>query len=521
MTGRLTPSVTVLGLVIALVLGSCGVTRASDDQAAPPSTSTTTTTAAPTTTSAGGPTTTAAGSTTTVPAFHVDQLSWKACDHGYQCASMPVPVDHTKPAGPTLELGLVRRPATNPDRRIGTLLVNPGGPGGSATDFVEQLPLPRGLTDRFDIVGFDPRGVGKSSGLDCHSHLQAIYDADPSPETPAERASYIAVSKTFVDECEKKYATLLPFLGTTNVARDMDLVRRALGEDQISYLGYSYGTSIGQEYARLFPTRVRAMVLDGVVDTTQTGLAFADAQAAGFDQALDAYLAHCDQTDCGFGRPAGPALDKILAQAEKQPIPSRRAGRPATPGVVNLALGEALKNEAFWPDLSQALQEARDGQGDGLVYLADQYLGRTSNGEYESGFEIYFAVSCLDQSWPHSPDAVLDAARATGARYPRIGEAIVSDYVRCALWPTPPQPLKPVPTTIKGLPPVVVISTTGDPATPYENGVKVAKRLPGAVLITNKGEQHTVFAQGKDCVDEPVVGYLVDLHVPKAGITCS
>jgi len=518
-TLRATRPVAALAVVILVLLGACGVTRSSDADGptvpttAGRSTSTTPkTTAPPITPGSSGP-------TTTTP--RIAPLNWKSCDGGYQCASMAVPVDHDRPNGPTLELGLVRRRATKPGQRIGTLMVNPGGPGGSATDFVEQLPLPRGLTDRFDILGFDPRGVGKSSGLDCHSHLQAIYDADPSPESTAERASYIKVSKSFVDECEKKYAKLLPFLGTPNVAKDMDLIRQALGEDQVSYLGYSYGTSIGQEYARLFPTRVRAMVLDGVVDTTQTGLAFADAQAAGFNQALDAYLAHCDKTDCGFGQPAGPALDKILSQAEKTPIPSRRAGRPATPGVVNLALGEALKNEAFWPDLSQALEQAQNGQGDGLVYLADEYLGRKADGQYEGGFEIYFAVSCLDQSWPHDPNAVLDAARATGVKYPRIGEAIVSDYVRCALWPTPSQPLKPVPTTIKGLPPIVVISTTGDPATPYENGVKVAQRLPGAVLITNKGEQHTIFAQGKDCVDEPVVSYLADLEVPKDGLTCS
>ena len=211
-------------------------------------------------------------------------LSWSACDGGFECASLRVPVDYAHPNGPKLSLAIARHRATRPDERIGSLLMNPGGPGGSAIDLIEHDPLPADLTKRFDVVGFDPRGVGRSSALNCHSHLQDMYDADSTIETPADRSHYLAVSRAFVDECRRKYGAVLPHLGTRNVARDMDRVRQALGDDQLTYVGYSYGTSIGEQYANLFPTHIRAMVLDGVVDSELTGLQAAAQQADGFER---------------------------------------------------------------------------------------------------------------------------------------------------------------------------------------------------------------------------------------------
>lgn len=454
------------------------------------------------------------------PSVPSSSLDWKDCDSGYQCAEMEVPLDHDNPAGDTIKLGLIRRPAEDPSQRIGSLLFNPGGPGGSAVEMVQQLPLPSELTDRFDIVGVDPRGVGSSSALDCHSHLREIYDADATMDDEADVDHYLTVSQEFVDECEAKYAALLPHLGTVDVAKDMDLVRAALGDDQLSYVGYSYGTSIGQQYARLFPDRVRALVLDGVVDPDQTGLEAAESQARGFDRALEAFVGNCGNGECGLDGDAKKAIDSVLAASESKPIPSADADRPATPGVVSLALAQALYSEYLWPDLGRALKDGLAGDGSGLVDLADYYLGSDGSGGYDGGFEIYFAVSCLDSQWPSDPDQVMDQAKKVGDRYPEIGESLVNDYVRCALWPTPPQPLKAIPADVEGLDPIVLISTTGDPATPYEAGVDVAKRTPGARLITNKGEGHTIFAQGKPCVDDAVVAYLVDLELPADGLTC-
>ncbi len=470
-------------------------------------------------------TTTVAGTTgdrtdTTEPADPAGSLEWSACESGLECAEMAVPLDHDDPGGETITLGLIRRPAEDPAKRIGSLLFNPGGPGGSAVEMVQQLPLPSELTDRFDIVGVDPRGVGESSALDCHSYLKDIYDADPTMEDEADVDRYLEVSQKFVDECESKYAELLPHLGTVDVAKDMDLVRAALGDEQLSYVGYSYGTSIGQQYARLYPERVRALVLDGVVDPDSTGLEAAADQARGFDRALDAFVEGCGNGECGLEGDANEAIKAVLAASEKAPIPSAVADRPATPGVVSLALAQALYSEFLWPDLGRALEDGLAGDGSGLVDLADYYLGSDGSGGYDSGFEIYFAVSCLDSQWPSEPDQVLDEAKVVGERYPEIGEALVNDYVRCALWPTPPEPLEPIPSDIEGLDPIVFISTTGDPATPYESGVRVAERTPGARLITNEGEGHTIFAQGKPCVDDAVVAYLVDLELPEDGLTC-
>lgn len=446
-------------------------------------------------------------------------LRWRACDGSAECAELTVPVDYARPDGPTLQLAIVRASRAKPDQRIGSLLVNPGGPGASAIETAEALSLPDGLTDRFDIVGFDPRGVGRSSPLDCRRHLQAIYDADASLDDQGDVDHYLSVSKAFVADCEAKYRDLLPHLGTVDVARDMDRVRAALGDEQVNYLGYSYGTSIGQQYARLFPTKVRTMVLDGVVDQSVSGLVAADTQAKGFEEALQAFIDYCNDEGC-HRDDTGTVVDRVIAAAERAPIPAPAADRPATPGVVELGISDALYADWRWPELATALDEADRGDGSALVDLADEYLGREPDGRYANGFEIYFAASCLDSVWPRDPQAVFDAAKETGRRYPRLGEALVNDYARCALWPVPPQPLKPIPSTIKGLAPMLVISTTGDPATPYENGVKVADAVPGAVLLTYEGEGHTIFGQGQRCVDGAVADYLVTARPPAADLTC-
>ncbi len=464
--------------------------------------------------------TTGGSSTTARPSDRQGTLQWSKCDGGFECARLRVPLDYADPGGRTLSLAIARHVASNPDQRIGSLLMNPGGPGGSAIDLIEHDPLSTGLTARFDIVGFDPRGVGRSSPLSCHSHIQEMYDADPVLDNATERSRYLSVSRAFVDECRRKYQTVLPHLGTLDVARDMEEVRKALGEDKLTYVGYSYGTSIGEQYAHLFPTRIRAMVLDGVVDSELTGIQGAARQADGFEHALDLFLADCaSRSSCGLGRTPGKVLDRVIATTAKRPIPAPNADRPATSGVVQLALGQGLYSTELWPQLASAIAEAGRNDGSGLVGLANDYLQRQPDGTYADSFEIYFAVNCLDSAWPRQPDAVLEAAKAVGKRDRRLGEGLVNDYVRCALWPAPPQPLPKL--TAPGSPPIVVISTTSDPATPYASGVAVAKRLPKGVLLTNVGEGHTAFGQGKQCIDGAVEDYLLTLQPPRTGLRCS
>ena len=493
-------------VVMATLLAACS-TSGGNEAAKEPTT----------TASSDAPTTNGDGKTPTTKAPEADArtIDWSDCGGGFQCGTMALPLDYSKPDGETIDVAVTRHPADDPDERIGALFLNPGGPGGSGIDLARNFGRAGEIGDRFDIVGFDPRGVGESSPLDCHSHLLDIYDADPSIDSAADRENTIDASQAFVDECEEKYGEVLPFLGTTDVARDMDEIRKALGDDQLNYLGYSYGTSLGQEYARQFPTHVRSMILDGVVDHAPDGLTTAETQAAGFETALDSYIAHCEEDGCGFGdQDAGDVIDEVAAAAEKAPIAASGADRDAGPGVVSLALAQALYAEQLWGQLSSALRDAQDGDGKGLVDLADMYLGGSS-------LEAYFAVSCLDDTWPTDPNDVIDASIEAEQDVPRFGGPIVVDYIRCAMWPAKAKPLEPVPADTKGLPPILVVSTTKDPATPYENGVAVADQIPGAVLVTNEGEGHTIVKQGKPCIDEIVDAYLVDLEVPEDGTTCS
>lgn len=475
-------------------------------------------------TSTDGSTTTSARPDGTAPQPEPEpgarSIDWEECGSGWECGTLEVPVDHDDPDGPTLELALNRHRAEDPDERRGVLLVNPGGPGASGVELARSLPRAGPIGDHFDLIGFDPRGTGESTPLDCHDNLAEMYGVDPTVDGEADRTALLEESQAFVDACEQRHGDLLPFLGTTDVARDVDAIRAALGEEQINYLGYSYGTSLGQEYARLFPQRVRAMILDGVVDHAPDGIETAAAQAAGFETALDNYVAHCDDEGCGLGMDARDAIAEVVASAEEAPIPASGEDRDAGPGEVSLALAQSLYAEQLWSSLSRALRDALDGEGDGLVQLADLYLRREPDGSYPTGTEVYFAVSCLDDTWPTDPDEFLAAATEAEEESPFFGGAITSDYIRCALWPTPPKPLAPVPADIEGLAPILVVSTTGDPATPYENGVAVADQIPGAVLVTNEGEGHTIVAQGKPCIDDIAAAYLVDLELPDDGTTC-
>lgn len=512
MTGGMRASRRVVTCLAALAVALGAFAACSDDEPEAKPTTTTTTTEATT----ASTTTTTEATTTTPP---LTALVWEECDGGFECATLDVPIDYEVPEGDQLTVALVRRVARLPEQRLGTILMNPGGPGASAINFVESIPLPTELTDRFDIVGFDPRGVGRSTPLDCHSRLQELYDADPTIDDDADRETLLTLSQAFVAECVDAHGDLLPHLGTVDVARDMERIRIAMGEPQVNYVGFSYGTAIGQQYARLFPASVRTMVLDGVVQPGITGLEGAVGQAQSFTAALDAFIAACDDRGCGLDEPAGQVIDEVIAASELAPIEATRS-RSATPGVVSLALAQGLYADELWPQLGRALSQASRGNGNGLVELADAYLQRRPDGTYTNMFEGYFAVSCLDSVWPKDPQMVMDHAALIGAAYPRLGEALVNDYVRCPMWPTEAEPLPPVPSDIADLSPVLIISTTGDPATPYAAGVAVREQIPGSVLVTNVANGHTAFAQGVPCIDDTVTRYIVDGVAPAEDLIC-
>ena len=483
-------------LAVTLVTSACATEAdrdpLADDTTAPPDTST--------------------PSDGTSSPFTPEPIDWSSCPFG-ECASVRVPLDYARPDGRLIELGVVRVPATGD--RTGALFMNPGGPGAAAIDFAAGVAmlLPSRIREHFDIVGVDPRGVGESNPVQCGIDIAELYSVDPTIDSPEDRTRLLEVSEDYIDDCTIRYGDVLPFLGTREVARDMDAVRAAMGDDQLSYLGFSYGTAIGQVYADLFPERVRAMVLDGILELGPTGLDLAAEQAAGFETALARFVEYCNGAEgCATSGDAMGVVEEVLDLVEEPGgIPAPDADRPAGPGEATLGIGLALYARSLWPDLDAALADAVAGDGSKLVALADQYI-------YSSGFEIYFAVNCIDFAWPTDPDAVLQAAKDAEARSPHFGEALINDYIRCADWPVPADPL--TATSAPGTPPIVVISTTGDPATPYAAGVNVAERLESGVLVTNEGDGHTVVTDGKPCIDDLLEAYLVDLTPPADGTTC-
>lgn len=438
-----------------------------------------------------------------------DSIDWAECGSGLECAEVDVPLDYDDPEGETITLSVSRAPATGD--RIGPLFVNPGGPGATASDFAGQMAatLPGEITERFDIVGVDPRGTG-ASAIDCGGDFVELYGQDYSIDSPEDTEALLDVSQDYVDGCEADAGDRLAHLGTRDVARDMDTIREMMGDDQLSYLGYSYGTAIGQVYADEFPENVRAMVIDGVLELGPTGVEIAEEQALGFERALDSFVEDCNDDDsCAIAPDAEGAIEELTAMVEEEPIPG--GSRDLGPGDLNVGLSMALYSESLWPDLANGVASALEGDGSGMISLADQYLNLSS-------FDVYFAVNCLDFEWPATPEELLADGAETKDEAPHFGEYIVNDYVRCSMWPVEADPLAEV--TAPGTPPILVVSTTNDPATPYEAGVRTAETLESGVLLTYEGDGHTVVGQGVSCIDDILVTYLVDIEPPEDGTTC-
>lgn len=356
--------------------------------------------------------------------------------------------------------------------------------------------------------------MGGSEKLDCGIPGKDVIGVDRVVDNPDESQHIIDSAQTYAAACESNHASLLPHLGTRDVARDLDHLRELLGEESISYVGYSYGTSIGQVYADMFPDRVRAMVLDGVNDITRPGLDWNATQAAAVEQATQRFADACVQApDCPLAPDPMAVIDNVYATVQQAPIPAAEADRPLGPGEFNYGTVAALYDQGQWQQLAEAYAAANTGDGSEMVALADSYV--------EDGLDVYYGVLCLDQAWPSGdPQAVLDAAKAAAAQAPHFGEAGVNDGMNCVEWPTEPQPLTPVEAT--STPPIVVVSTTGDPATPYQAGVDLAQQLPQGVLVTYEGDGHTIYGHGSsDCVDQAVDRYLIDLEPPPENTTCS
>lgn len=481
--------------------------------------------------SAGDPTTqrSSAPPATVLPAvpsaLYRQKLSWRPCGGGFRCASLQVPLDYARPAAERIRLALVQLPAGGPGARVGSLVVNPGGPGASGVDYARaaRTAFSPALRARFDIVGFDPRGSARSAPVDCVDDraLDAYVGLDPSPDTPAERAAGVSANRDLARGCAARSGRLLAHVATVDSARDLDLLRAALGDAKLTYYGASYGTLLGARYAELFPARVRALALDGALDPQQTGAQLARAQVVGFERALGAFLSDCVRRRCRLGRDRAEALrriDGLIARAEARPLPAA-GGRRADEAAVVLGLAAGLYSPRAWPVLQLALERGLSGDGSLLVELSDALTDRRPDGTYSNRLEAATAINCIDRPEDRDVSAYDRAAEEYAAISPRFGPLAAYGALSCAFWPVPPVD-GPHRITARGSPPILVIGTTRDPATPYEDAVALADQLASGALLTREGDGHTAYRSGSACIDGAVDRYLLTGRPPADGTRC-
>ncbi len=480
---------------------------ASTTTAAPTSTPTTAPTTAPTTT----PVTPSASG---FPAgWRPAPLTWRDCaldgNPDLQCATLTVPLDWSRPDGSTVELALGRIPASGDPE--GSVVTNPGGPGASGLDFLADEPLGPGITERFDTVSWDPRGVGSSTAVTCSDGVARFLELDADPDTPDEQAGLDAAARRVSSACEAADGPLLPHLGTAEVARDLEAIRRALDQGPLNFVGFSYGTQIGQQYAAFFPAEIRTMVLDGVVDPALGYTEFLLGQARAFEAAFDANAVRCREAGrrrCGVDD-LGAAYDRVKAAAEAAPIPAGRAR--LSPSEVAVAATYVAYLDDGWEELGPALAAAERGDGRRMVELANSYYDF-------GGFGSYAAVVCTDTPPPRGEEAYRAFADEARRVAPRFGGSVANELLVCATWPAAPVGT-PAPVVAQGAPPILVVGNTGDPATPYPNAVAVADRLASGVLVTAERGGHTAYGADR-CVTRIVDRYVTELRVPPDGTVC-
>ncbi|MFJ8474449.1 alpha/beta hydrolase [Kitasatospora sp. NPDC094011] len=472
------------------------------------------------------------------------QLAWKACPapstaqgggtapaSDWQCATLKAPLDYAKPDGKTLDLALIRSRAKDEQHRIGSLLFNFGGPGASGVATLPALaPVYASLNTRYDLVSFDPRGVGDSAGVKCLDDRAMDVNAavDSTPDTPAAVKGLDDSNAQFTAACERNSGPVLPYVDTESAARDLDLMRQVLGDQKLSYFGISYGTQLGGVYAHLFPKEVGRVVLDSVVDPTKDPQQAALGQAQGFQLALDDFMKACATQDAaacptGSGGADGTArITDLLQKLEQAPLPTS-SGRQLTESLAITGIAGALYSKQTWPALASGLTEAMQaGSGDTLLQLADSLLGRDPDGHYNNLNAANRAISCVDARQRYSDQDVEQQLPQFRDASPVFGAFTAWGLTGCTGWPVPGRTDHPD-VSAPGAAPILVVGTTGDPATPVEGARTMAQQLGAGVgvTVTLNGEGHGGYNTGNPCLKRTVDAYLLDGTVPADGTTCS
>jgi pimeloyl-ACP methyl ester carboxylesterase len=454
--------------------------------------------------------------------FYGQVLKWKDCASGLQCTTASAPLDWADPGAGAVNLALVRHPAT--DTRIGSLLVNPGGPGGSGYEFVKDsldYATDTKLQAGYDIVGFDPRGVGRSSAVKCYDSAgmdEYLYGLPVAPRGTDAWIQELAVSAAaFGDACQKNTGDLLGHVDSVSAARDLDLLRAVLGDKKLNFLGYSYGTFLGATYAGLYPARVGRMALDGALDPSTSNADVTRVQAAGFESALRSYLTDClAGSKCPFNGTVDEAMGTIgalLASVDVSPI-TATDGRRLGANTLLTAIIYPLYQATAWPNLSEMFTSVLRGDADVAFQFADGYNGRKADGSYrDNSTEAFMAINCIDYSYDDDPVVMRAQAAEIEAAAPTIGKYMAFGDIGCANWPHKFTG-KRAEIHAAGAGPILVVGTTNDPATPYVWAQKLAHQLDSGHLVTYTGEGHTAYNKSNACVNNAVDDYLLKGTVP-------
>ena len=463
-------------------------------------------------------------------ALYLDQeVEWSDCGAGAECATVVAPLDWDNPGvGDDVNLALSRHSATG--QALGSLFVNPGGPGASGYEFVldsVDFAVSEALRESFDVIGWDPRGVNFSSPVSCaasDAELDYFFfgELEAEPDTPEWDAELLAESIRFGQECQANTGELLEFVDTLSTVRDLDLLRHLVGDEQLNYLGYSYGTLIGALYIDTFPERVGRMVLDGPVDPGASQFDLVVNQHRGFEEALEAYLVECDLTNsCPFSGSLEERLQGVSdLYDELEENPLRHAdGRLVDDGMLRTAMVTTLYAQSSWPFLSRMFEELQEGVTDTAIFLVDFYYDREGGVYQNNSMEAFIAINCLDYPVERDP-AVLEAqAEQLREAAPYTARPSGDGDLVCMNWPYPPK-LNKGPVRGEGANTVVILGTTGDPATPYNWSVSLNEQLENSVLLTLVGEGHLAYDERVSCINDPVDAYFLSGDVPEDGLTC-